>query len=129
MGSAAPPRLASWIVASHVDEAERDEVLGDLLERFARRAASFGWGRARRWYWREALSFFWHVGRHRARSAAERLEGSLKMSTPGQVFSALVQDVRYGVRLLAGRPAFTGVAVLVLMLGIGANSAMFTLMS
>jgi len=126
---AAPPRVASWIVASQVDPEERDEVLGDLTERFARRVRALGRGRARRWYWREALSFFWHVGRHRARSAAQRLAGSLRMSTPAQVFSALVQDVRYGVRLLAGRPAFTGVAVLVLMLGIGANTAIFTLMN
>jgi predicted permease len=128
-GSAHPPRLASWIIASHVDPEERDEVLGDLMERFGRRAKALGWGRARRWYWREALSFFWHVGRHRARSAAERLEGSFEMSKPGHILSALVADLRYGIRRLAGRPAFTGVAILVLMLGIGANSAIFTLMN
>src|SRR5579863_6865965 len=37
------------------------------------------------------------------------------------------QDVRYGARLLVKNPAVSGIAILTLALGIGANTAIFSL--
>jgi putative ABC transport system permease protein len=57
----------------------------------------------------------------------EQVRESVRDRRLGAGIDSIVQDVRFGLRGLARRPAFAIVCVIVLALGIGANATMFSI--
>ena len=117
-----PPRLAMWLLSHRLSDTWRDFVLGDLEEEFHARARTSA-PAARRWFWRQAV-------RCVLAPPPVRWHPTVPPDSSGDsMFRTLVADVRYGIRILTRTPAFTLAVIGVLALGLGANTAMFSIVN
>ncbi len=116
------PRLAERLMERALHLAvQRNGVVGDLREEYARRRARTHRLACDLWFWRQAILVYW-----RFRSEARRSTPALPESNAGRLGIDIISDIRFTFRSFRRSPGFATATVLVLGIGIGAVSLMFS---
>lgn len=114
-----PPRLAVLLLTRRLPPDWHDYILGDLEEEFRARARASP-PAARRWFWRQAL-----------RCAAAPPRPPFLDHAPGRdpLIRTLLSDAHHALRVFVRTPSYALAVTAVLALGIGANTAIFTIVN
>ena len=118
-----PPRLAARWLERLLPPDVAESVLGDLEEDFEARRLRRGMTNAQRWYWRQILLLILHR-RRLIQTPVPQPE-----SRGNTAVSAFYSDLRQALKLLARRPGFTLLSVLILGLGLGTATGTFSIVN
>ena len=120
----APPKLGRLVVRRCVPPGiEGRSIVGDLHEEFFAILEKQSLGKARAWYWRQALDIAVRMTLPRV---ATHLVRSVTSWTPGRRLAALLDDARYGARIVTRAPGVSLVAIASIALGVAATSSLFS---
>lgn len=124
--AAALPRIPAALLRLLLPRPERDELLADVRDEFARQAAERGERAAAVWLWWQALRSAPALLRWNWWRGSTGFESRANDFRPGDsLVRTWLTDFRYTAHRLRVRPSYTLVAALTLALGIGGIAAIF----